>query len=267
MMTEILKIPRPELVLPAMHAHILHMFFKRTAAFLAILAIASTSVRADAPDAQTIIEGARMATTLTKLDGPLEGTLSHTGKRTPIALFLKGQDIQFQYSENRNDWNIFHMRLGDERFELFRMINGRQVAFPREQLVDAIAGTDLTYEDLSMRFFYWPNPRLEGEENVNGQACYKIRLDKPAGVPGRYEAVYVWVHKRFGAFMRIRGHDANGTLIKEFQVEDVMQVARDVWTLKRMQVSTHNPANGRRQSITQVNFETPRVSAAPRGRR
>ncbi len=266
-MVEFLKIPRPALVLPTMKVHIHHMFFKRIVAFSAILAIASPAARAAAPDAQAIIEGARMATTLTKLDGPLEGTLSRAGNRTPIALFLKGQDIQFQYSENRSDWNIFHMRLGDERFELFRMVDGRQIAFPREQLVNPIANTDLTYEDLSMRFFYWPNPLLEGEENVNGQACYKIRLDKPAGVPGRYEAVYVWVHKRFGAFMRIRGHDANGALIKEFQVEDVMQVARDVWTLKRMQVSTHNPANGRRQSITQVNFETPTMPATPRGRR
>lgn len=221
---------------------------------------------AQAPDPVRIIEGARLSATLTELDGPLEGTLTRGGKRTPIALFLRGQNIQFQYAENRDDWNIFHMRLGDDKFELFRMINGRQVNFPREELVNPIAGTDLTYEDLSFRFFYWPNPIFEGEENVNGQACYKIRLNKPAGAPGHYEAVYVWVHKRFGAFMRVRGHDRNGDLIKEFQVENVMQVTPNVWTLRRMQVSTHNPANGRRLSITNVNFDAPRV-AAPRGPR
>lgn len=159
------------------------------------------------------------------------------------------------------------MRLGDQRYDLFRMINGRQVAFPPNELVNPIAGSDLTYEDLSFRFFYWPNPRFEGEENVNGQPCYKIRLDKPAGAPGRYEAVFVWVHKRFGAFMRIRGHDKNGGLIKEFQVEKVMQVAPDVWTLERMQVATHNPANGRRQSITHVTFDTPKAAAPRAGRR
>ena len=253
------------LVQSTMQRHHLPM----TRHFLAIstaLLTAASPVLADAPDPRVIIEGARIAATLTQLDGPLEGTLSHGGKRTPVALFLKGQDIQFQYAENRNDWNVFHMRLGDEQFELFRMIDGRRVNFPREQLVDPIAGTDLTYEDLAFRFFYWPNPKFEGEENVNGQACYKIRLDKPAGSPGRYEAVYVWVHKRFGAFMRIRGHDRNGALIKEFQVQDVMQVSRDVWTLRRMQVSTHNPANGRRLSITNVAFDAPRV-ATPRGPR
>ncbi|MFU8892823.1 MAG: outer membrane lipoprotein-sorting protein [Luteolibacter sp.] len=237
--------------------------------FLATAAAVLTAVMpatAQAPDPVKIIEGARIAATLTELEGPLDGSLSRSGKRTPIALFLKGQDIQFQYAENRNDWNVFHMRLGDEQFELFRMINGRQVKFPREQLIEPIANTDLTYEDLAFRFFYWPNPKFEGEENVNGQACYKIRLDKPVGTPGRYEAVYVWVHKRFGAFMRIRGHNREGGLIKEFQVEDVMQVTRDVWTLRRMQVSSHNPANGRRTSITTVTFDPPRL-AKPRAPR
>lgn len=238
----------------------------RTIATALLGAATLATAAADTPDPRAIIEGARIAATLTQLDGPLEGALSKNGRRTPIALFLKGQDIQFQFAENRDDWNVFHMRLGDEQFELFRIADGRQVAFPREQLVEPIAATDLTYEDLAFRFFYWPDPIFEGEENVNGQACYKIRLNKPAGAAGRYEAVYVWVHKRFGAFMRIRGHNRNGGLIKEFQVEDVMQVSPDVWTLRRMQVSTHNPADGRRQSITTVGFDAPKL-AKPRGPR
>jgi len=260
-----LKEIEASLVQSGMQRH--HTSMRRSIiAGFATLIMASPITLADAPDPRAIIEGARLAAVMVQLEGPLEGNLSHGGKRTPIALFLKGQDIQFQYAGNRNEWNVFHMRLGDEEFNLFRMVDGRQVKFPNDQLIQPIAGTDLTYEDLALRFFYWPNPKFEGEENVNGQACYKIRLDKPAGAPGRYEAVYVWVHKRFGAFMRIRGHDRNGGLVKEFQVNDVMQVNRDVWTLRRMQVSTHNPANGRRQSITNVTFDTPRV-ARPRGPR
>jgi hypothetical protein len=38
----------------------------------------------------------------------------------------------------------------------------------------------------------------------------------------------------------------------------VMQAAKDVWTLRKMQVSTHEPTTGRRLSITDVVFETPR---------
>jgi hypothetical protein len=66
--------------------------------------------------------------------------------------------------------------------------------------------------------------------------------------------------------MKIRGHDKSGGLVKEFQVEDIMQIAKDTWTLRKMQVATHDPATGRRISITDVTFDTPN-KAGPKGLR
>ncbi|MFD2256394.1 outer membrane lipoprotein-sorting protein [Luteolibacter algae] len=221
----------------------------------ASLTILSASLKAQDP--QKILEGARLAATLTEIQEGLQGTLSKSGRKTPITLFLRGKNIQFQFTEKGQPLRIFHMRLSDDKFDLFEIINGKTVNFDRNKLVEPIAGTDLTYEDLSLRFFYWPNPKLEGIEKVAGQDCYKLRLDKPNGAAGRYEAVYVWVHTKFGAFMRIRGHDAKGVLVKEFQVEDVMQVADGVWTLRQMQVATHDSKSGRRASITDVTLNKP----------
>jgi len=221
---------------------------------------------AQQPDPRAILEGARMATTLTKLEEGLSGNLRKGRDKTPVTLYLRGKDIQFQFSENNGPWQVFHMRINDEEFNLFEMIDGKTKPFPPGKLVTPIAGTDLTYEDLALRFFYWPNPKFEGEEDVGGQACYKIRVDKPRSAPGRYEVVYVWVHQKFGAFMKIRGHDKSGGLIKEFQVEDVMQIAKDTWTLRKMQVASHDPASGRRLSITDVAFDSPK-KAGPRGLR
>ena len=231
-------------------------------AVLAISLWVPLSVCAAPPEAKEILEGARMSATLTKLDEGLSGNLRKGSQKTPVTLFLKGKDIQFQFAENKGPWRVFHMRIGDATFNLFEMIDGKTLGFPAEKLVKPIAGTDLTYEDLAMRFFYWPNPKLEGREDVGGQPCYKIRVNKPRGTAGRYEVVYVWVHTKFGAFMKIRGHDKNGGLLKEFQVEDVMQIAKDVWTLRKMQVATHDPATGRRLSITYVTFDPPRKAVS-----
>ncbi|MBC8126195.1 MAG: outer membrane lipoprotein-sorting protein [Gloeobacteraceae cyanobacterium ES-bin-144] len=233
---------------------------------LAVSLITAHFAHAQAPDPKAILEGARMSATLTKLDDGLRGNLRKDGRKVPVVLFLKGKDIQFQFQENNDPWRVFHMRIGDENFNLFEMIDGKTIDFPAAKLVAPIAGTDLTYEDLAMRFFYWPNPKLEGSEEVGGEVCYKIRIDKPRGTSGRYEVVYVWVHAKFGAFMRIRGHDKKGGLLKEFQVEDVMQVAKDVWTLRKMQVATCDPASGRRLSITDMTFDTPK-KAGPKGLR
>ena len=240
------------------------MNFKSILPALAIVALVSTA-HAQQPDAKQILEGARISATLTKLDDGLNGNLRKGGASVPITLFLKGKDIQFQFSENKGPYRIFHMRIGDEDFNLFEIVDGKTIAFPADKIVQPVAGTDLTYEDLALRFFYWPNPKLEGEEEVNGQPCYKIRVDKPKGSAGRYETVYVWVHTKFGAFMQIRGHDKSGGLVKEFQVEDIMKVADNVWTLRKMQVATCDPNNGgRRLSITDMTFDAPK-KVAPRG--
>ncbi len=41
-----------------------------------------------------------MSATLTKLDEGLSGNLRKGNQKTPVTLFLKGKDIQFQFSEN-----------------------------------------------------------------------------------------------------------------------------------------------------------------------
>ena len=229
----------------------------------AVCLIPATSALAQQPNAQQILEGARMSATLTKLDDGLSGTLRKGGTGIPVTLFLKGENIQFQFKQGNDPWRIFHMRMGDEAFNLFQIVDGKTLGFPPEKIVESIAGTDLTYEDLALRFFYWPNPKLEGTEEVAGNTCYKLRVDKPKGATGRYEVVYVWVHTKYGAFMRIRGHDKNGGLVKEFQVEDVMKVSDNVWTLRKMQVATCDPNNGgRRVSITDVTFDEPKKAAA-----
>lgn len=235
------------------------MNFKYTA--LAMTALSCAGLHAQAPNAEAILEGARLSATLTNLDEGLSGALSKGGKRTPIQLFLRGKEIQFQFQEG--DWQFFHMRLNNSKYDLFVIKDGKTSAFPDSKIIEPIAGTDLSYEDLALRFFYWPNPKLEGQEDVNGQSCYKLRIDKPKGTAGRYDTVYVWVHTQFGAFMQIKGY-SNGKLLKEFQVEDVMQVSKGVWTLKKMQVSTNDAVTERRVSITDVVFDTPK-KVGPKG--
>ena len=232
------------------------MKFPQLLAATAILL--SPLASAQAPDADRILEGARLSAALTKLDTGLNGNLSHNGRKIPIIIFLKGKDIQFQFRE-AGEWQVFHLRLNDDEYDLFKIIDDKTINFPRKKLTESIAGTDLTYEDLALRFFYWPNPKLEKIENVGAQETYKLRLDKPAGAAGNYFAVYVWVHTKFGAFMKINGHAKNGQLLKEFQVEDVMKVSDDVWTLRKMQVATFR--NGRRISLTDMTLEKPSKAA------
>jgi hypothetical protein len=205
----------------------------------------------EAVDPAAVIQAARMSATLQQTD--LHGTIRKGRERVDLSLFLRGRDIQFALQGGALR---FHMRLGDEGSELFEIIDGKTRRFDRARLVEAVAGTDLSYEDLALRFFYWPKPVYEGTERVNGQECWKIRLNNP-GRDGDYAVVYVWVHTRFGAFMRIRGHDRQGRMLKQFEVTEVMNVGRGVYTLRKMKVDTLEPATGRVRSSTYLEFQRP----------
>lgn len=225
---------------------------------LAAAFLVSSFANAQAPDPNRILEGARLSAALTQLDEGLQGNLSHNGRKIPITIFLKGKNIQFQFKEG-GEWKVFHLRLNDDKYDLFQIIGGKTIDFPRNKLTESIAGTDLTYEDLALRFFYWPNPKLEGTENVAAQETYKLRLNKPSGAAGNYFSVYVWVHTKFGAFMKIHGYSKNSELLKEFLVEDVMKVSDDVWTLRKMQVSSYK--GDRRISVTDMTLDKPSKGA------
>jgi len=227
-----------------------------------VLAIASAA--AQAPDPVQIMKGARIAATLEKND--LAGNLIKDGKKTPVSLFLRNENIQFAFQEGGAAQH-FHLRLGEGKYDLFDVApDNKTTIFPAEKLVKPIAGTDLTYEDLSLQFFYWPDPKLEGIEPVGGENCYKIRLDKPKGSGGRYEVVYVWVHAKQGAFMQVCGFNKAGGMVKKFHVDEIMQVGGGVYTLHKMTISTMNPATNpaRVVSETTLIFDKP-TSAAPSG--
>jgi hypothetical protein len=228
------------------------------AIFTASVLTISTAL-AQNPDPAKIIEGARVAATLQQTD--LSGSLSKNGKKTPVQLFLRGKDIQFAL-ELGGPTQRFHLRLGDGEYNLFDVDPaGKTTKFPDAKLVQPIAGTDVTYEDLSFQFFYWPNPSYEGTEDVGGQPCYKIRLNKPAGSGGQYEVVYVWVHTSQGAFMKVCGFNKLGRLLKGFVVEDIMSIGNGVYTLRKMKISTYDPASDpkdpRTLSYTNLLFEKP----------
>jgi len=236
---------------------------RSTAAFfLATAAIAP--LHAQQLDANAMIRSIRLSATLQQMD--LTGSVEkQDGPKIGVNLFIRDQNMQFQLGNAER----FHIRMGDEKAELLNVIDdkGTTRPFPASKLSQPIAGTDVSYEDLTLRFLYWPDAKLEGEEKANGEQCYKIRLDNP-GKDGAYGVVYVWVHKKYGAFWQIRAHarDKAGTPLKEFQVKEVMKLPGDNgYAIKQMRVNALSP-DLRATSVTYLRFDKP-APAGPKGRR
>ncbi|MCW1883696.1 outer membrane lipoprotein-sorting protein [Luteolibacter flavescens] len=225
-----------------------------------LFAAAVAPLHAQQPDAAAMVRSIRLSATLQQMD--LTGSVEKSGgPKLGLNLFIRDKNMQFQLGDKER----FHIRMGDERAELLNVIDdkGTTRAFPASKLSDSIAGTDVSYEDLTLRFLYWPNAKLEGEEKANSEQCYKIRLDNP-GKDGAYGVVYVWVHKKHGAFWQIRAHDRKGTPMKEFQVNSVMKMPSGGYTIKEMRVNALD-SNSRVKAITYLRFNEP-AAAGPKGR-
>lgn len=233
---------------------------------MAILSLALVDPAvAQTPAVDDILHTARYVATLQQQD--LKGQLRKGSVKTPVMLYLRGENIQFQFLSSRTkQWMPFHMRLEEDHYDLFEMKGGKTARFPPAKLGMAIEGTDLSYEDLALRFLYWPNGQVVGSEKIKGQDCWKVRLQNP-GEAGRYALVYVWVHKKAGALMQAVGYNGDNPAkaLKQFQVSDIMKVG-DAYTLRTMRVDSYDPVSNKTTGITYVEFEKPKA-VKPKGLR
>jgi hypothetical protein len=224
--------------------------------------------------AAQLIREAHYRTTLTERD--LAGEVRKGKHRVAVALFRRGNNIQFQYYRpETRDWRVFHVKHGivdSRQLDVFEMKDGKTVKFPDECLGDAIAETDITYEDLAMPFLYWPEVTFQGAEEVDGADCWVVRAENP-GTAGNYATVRVWIHKKTHSLMRVVGYNKQGKALKSIQVTGFMSVGGNKTVnlltgrylenlgLKEACFTTFDPMSDRRVSISYLELENPKASS------
>lgn len=224
--------------------------------FSTILILVASVHPSVAQNPDELLKTARFVATLQQQD--LTGHIRKDDRQFPVGLYLRGENVQLSYRQPKTGKAIrFHLRLEDDHYDLFEIIGNKTERFPEAKLGQSIEGTDLSYEDLAMRFLYWPNGILEGADKIKGQDTWQIRLVNPTG-EGRYAQVRAWVHKKSGALMQVVGYNAKGQPLKRFQVTDIMKVG-DTYTLRRMRVDTVDPAANKVTGLTYLEFDKPNV--------
>jgi hypothetical protein len=140
---------------------------------------------------------------------------------------------------------IISLVLKPNRAELTEQVVG-QPAKPlaEKRYGEKIQGTDVTYEDISQRFLYWPNPKIVDDEKERislgvRRDAWKVRLDNPRPGLGPYRVVMIWVDKESKALLRVDGYDDKGRKIKRFEVSKVRKdEGIGIWVLEKMRVFT-----------------------------
>lgn len=169
-----------------------------------------------------------------------------SAKQIPLKLTMSAQTVRFVFFEgnrrNKPVDQIVELKLLQNRYEVSEITKGKAGKLPAARFGERIRDTDITFEDLAMRFLYWPKPRLLGEERAKGGDAWKVRCTNPLK-DGSYGVVDVWVSKKSGALVKMHGFNRAGKLVKSFEVEKVHR-HEGSWILEQMNVRTHDPAKG-----------------------
>ena len=180
-------------------------------------------------------------------------------KSTPIKMELFGGGVRFLFFEGNSRRNqvdqVLQLELENGRYALTEPTQKGGGAIQPEKFSQRIRGSDIVYEDIAMRFLYWPEPRHLKVEKAKGGAAWKIRCVNPDG-NGPYSLVDVWVSQESGALVRMNGFDSKRRLIKSYEVESVQRY-KGAWMLRMMNVRTHPVAPGGRVASSYLKIEIP----------
>ena len=216
---------------------------------IGILAVVVAHLSAAAPpSAKEILDSVRMLESRQQID--LDGQLRDNEKVIPFHLTQTGPLIRYSFSDPEE---VLQLRLGENGSRLDLVTDTGAEKFSGEKLSEKIRGTALTYEDLALRFLYWPNARVLGDETVRTRSCWKLQVTA-AGRDSQYWYVLLCVDKASGALMRMEGYDWNGKLAKRFEVISAQKIDNR-WFLKQMRVEELQPGTNKVRARTYLEIK------------
>jgi hypothetical protein len=221
---------------------------KKQIALSALSIVLAAALHAAPPPAREILESVRLQQAQQQLE--LEGQLRENEKVIPFRLTQTGPVIRYSFS---NPDEALQLRLGDNDSRLEQVTREGVEKIAPAQFDQKVRGTALTYEDLALKFLYWPDARVTGENSIRTRNCWKLELKAPSR-QSQYSNVYLWVDKNGGALMRMEGFDWKGQLSKRFEVISAQKI-EGRWFLKQMRIEEFVPGGNKVQTRTYLEIK------------
>ena len=221
---------------------------KRITLYLLTASLAVTAGAAPTPSAKDILDSVRLQQAQQQIE--LQGQLRENEKVVPFRLTQTGPLIRYSFS---NPDEALQLRLGENDSRLEEVTRGGTEKITAAEFDHKVRGTGVSYEDLALKFLYWPDARVTGENSIRTRNCWKLELKAPSR-QSQYSNVYLWVDKSGGALMRMEGYDWKGQLAKRFEVISAQKI-EGRWFLKQMRIEEFVPGTGKVQTRTYLEIK------------
>jgi hypothetical protein len=239
------------------------VFIRATLLALALMCAGLPRTRAQSPapaaaiNASDILRAIRegQADKHETLDGQLR---TSAGKVFPFRLISNGPLVRYQFAGPPPVTVQVHYNDESSQLEEVSSAGGteRMTAMNFDK---PILGTDLTFEDLALKFLYWSHASIEGDDTIRTRAAWKLLLTAP-GHRTQYAKVELWVDKETGGLLRAEATDWAGHPSKRFEVISGQKIGGR-WYLKQMRIEALEP-NGKVRSRTWLEIKSVENAAA-----
>lgn len=206
-------------------------------AFLTATLLLLTPAQAE-PDPQEILRQARF--NHISQEAELTARLRSGTRQIPFLIRLQNGEVSYQFTDPAEE---IILRLRDEDSELLLRRGGQLTTIEGSQGAEKLQKTNLTYEDLALRFLYWPGAKYLGRDSLRNRPTHRIELH-PHRKDSLYGAVRLWVDEASGALLRIEGYDWEGKLVRRFEVLTVQKIDGQ-WFLRTMRIESFHPSTGK----------------------
>ncbi len=199
------------------------------------------------PDADELLRAMREMT-VSQGDRDVSGVIRKNRTKVPFSLAARGETIAFQYKQGEV-WKRFDVRIRERNAQLMLVENNKAREMSPSQYTQTIAGTDVCYEDLSLRFLYWKGGKLiddPANSRIKGRDCYIVQVTNPQPNVGQFAHMRLWVDKENGTTWQMDGYDREGKLRKRFTITSVQRLKDGTWFFKQMKLEVRNPQNPNR---------------------
>ena len=193
------------------------------------------------PDAATILEAARSNLLGQKavLNATLrtDPTAATPPSTTPLQIRVDG-DVHYIFD---NPPQELILELDQDSSAISERLGGKTAPVKPARFDEPVRDTAITYEDLALKFLYWKNPILRGEDTALTRKCWKIEIQAPRAGQSQYGVARLWIDQESGALMKMEGYDMQGKLVRKFEVRSGQKLDGQ-WMLKEMRFERIDPA-------------------------
>ena len=176
--------------------------------------------------------------------------LSRGRTTVPFEIEITESLIRYNF---RDPAQTINLAFSEKGARLTEVSAGSNKEVPAARYSEAVRGTDLNYDDVSMRYLYWPDKTKIGTETIKTRRCFVVDLKNPQKL-GDYYLVRIFVDRSSGALMRVQSYDWNGKLIKVCAVTSGQKV-NGITILKTMEVTKFKPGSKDVESQTTMEIK------------